>query len=213
MGSGMFVFAEWDSLRRQSPEFQQAIANLEKDAIAHCTDKWYPKKTPDQAFDYAHPLTPGDGKFGRTSILPALFDDHTGNPMAHWRQTFTAIGHQRILQGVGAGETMPEDIVVAWAGLAFPEKNINLTEIRWQIGDRKYGRENIEGMYSFNKPALVFDEGLIIDEETSFEFDGYVKGPLPLSQGNMIYQRIVPLGAAYFRIKDKVLGAPGSAIT
>ncbi|GAH22043.1 unnamed protein product, partial [marine sediment metagenome] len=106
MGQGGYIFAEWDSIQKEYPDFQRAFADLETKAIRSCTDKWFPKLTPEQAFGA---LTPNSDQFGRTTILPALFDDNAGNPMdtthgggspaGTWRQKFTTKGHQMILQG------------------------------------------------------------------------------------------------------------------
>jgi hypothetical protein len=169
-------------------------------------------------------LAPGENNYGRTTILPALFDDHNslpldtagggGSPVATWRQRFTVTGHQMILQGARVGETIPEDFKVAWAGLAFPNKNQHITEIKYQIGDRKYGRINIEEMQCYNKPALIFEDGYILDEEESFHLYAYVEGPIPTYHDTWtgLYQRIVMLGACYSKIVSKVLGVPGTAI-
>ena len=219
MGQGGFIFAEWDSLQKQYPDFQRAFAELEGRTALKCTTDWFPRKTVQQAYGY---LTPASGEqFGRTSILPALFDPNPATyggsqfgaaaavagfaiPPAYWRQQFTTTGHQILIQGSRSGETMPEDFKIAWAGLAFPNKNQQISEIRWQIGDRKYGRVNIEEIHSYNKPAIIFEEGFILNEEQSFELYGYVE--------QADYQRIVMLGAAFYKIIDKVLGNPGAII-
>ncbi|GAG91782.1 unnamed protein product, partial [marine sediment metagenome] len=127
-----------------------------------------------------------------------------GSPAGTWRQLFTATGHQMILQGNRTGETIPEDFQVGWMGLAFPNKQQQITEIRWQTSDRKYGRINIEEMHSYNKPCIIFEEGFLLKEEQAFHLYGYVE--------ELDYQRIVMLGALYYKVIDKVLGAPGSAI-
>lgn len=225
MGQGSFVICEWDSVNKENSAFQQSMRRLDEMAINKCNMDWKPK-----SFNAAKALT-GDGNFyGRTTILPALFEDHAGNPLSiagsaassnpigTWRQLFTAVSLTTtdtvLLQGVGGGETIPEDFKIAWAGLAFPNKNQHITEIKYQIGDRKYGRINIEEMQCYNKPAIIFEEGYILDEEESFHLYGYVEGPLPLFHDAWtgIYQRIVPLGAAYFKIVSKVLGQPATII-
>lgn len=110
---------------------------------------------------------------------------------------------------------MPEGFKIAWAGLAFPNKQQHITEIKWQIGDRKFGRINIEELKGYNKPAIIFEEGYIINEEESFDLYGYVEGPIAVSEPFIagLYQRIVMLGAAYFDVVSKVLGTCGAAIT
>jgi len=231
MGSGGYIFCEWDSIEKEVPLFRDAFKRLEADAILKCTNKWFPKLTPQQACGY---LMPKSGEqFGRTSILPTLF--RCGSSTAHvvagvgqqfgsglgatpapadWRQLFITAEHQELLAGSKAGNTIPEDFIIALIGFAFPNQQQHITEIKWQIGDRKYGRLNLEDMRSYNKPALVLEEGVIIDEEQSFELYGYVEGPIPIHHDGWrgVRQRIIPLGAAYYKVKDKVLGAPGSTI-
>jgi hypothetical protein len=219
MGQGGFVLCEWDSIRKKDSAFQLSMRNLDTAIITKCNREWAPK-----TFNPNTPLAPGNGNYGRTTILPALFDDHNGNalttaggggnPVATWRQLFTTTGHQVLLQGVRTGETIPEDFKIAWAGLAFPNKNQHITEIKYQIGDRKYGRINIEEMHAYNKPAIIFEEGYTLDEEESFHLYGYVEGPIPTHHNGYsgLHQRIVMLGAAYYKVVSKVLGVPGTAI-
>lgn len=213
MGQGGFVICEWDSVNRQNSAFQRSMANLDRKIIEKCSLEWKPK-----TFNPNLALSPGAGNFGRTTILPALFDDHSGNvmdttgnggdPDGTWRQRFTSTGHQVAIQGAGTGETMRENIKVAWAGLAFPNKQQHVTEIKYQIGDRKYGRINIEEMQCYNKPAIIFEDGYILDEEESFHLYAYLEGPIPVFHDAWtgLYARIVMLGAAYYNVVSKVLG-------
>jgi hypothetical protein len=208
MGQGAFVLCEWESAKKEFPEFQKAFAELDARVVTKCLGDWDPKK-----FGY---LTPTSEEFGRTTILPALFQDHTGLgvPLVHWRQRFTTAGHQLLIAGSGTGYILPEGFKVAWIGLMFPNKQQHITELRWQIGDSKYGRINIEEIKSYNKPALIFEEGFLINEEQSFDLYGYVEGPIAVDHEGRtgIDQRIVMLGAAYYKQIDKVLGAPGAAL-
>ena len=210
MGQGSYVLAEWDSVQAENSVFQRALATLDQKVIGKCNADWSP-----QSFNLRKTLSPGDNQYGRTTILPELFHDHSGADMAHWRQLFTTAGHQTLIAGNGGGNTIPEDFKVAWAGLAFPNKQQHITEIKWQIGDRKYGRVNIEEIKSYNKPAIIFEEGFILDEEESFDLYGYVEGPIAISAPFItgLYQRIVMLGAAYFKRVSKVLGTCGAVIT
>lgn len=243
MGQGSYIFCEWDSVQKDDPEFQKVFKKLEDNLINKCSAEW------GKPFGY---LTPSAGQYGRTSILPALFDPNPSTyngaafggarfsatwptPPAYWRQAFWEDGHQTLIQGNGTGEVMPEQWKVGWLGLAFPNKNQHITEIRFQIGDRKYGRINIEEMYSYNKPALIFEEPFIIDEETSFHLYGYFEGPIagwpsraaeiaasattftPTLTVNghtraVQYQRIVMLGEACYKVVDRALGDCGAAI-
>lgn len=196
MGQGGYIFCEWDSITKEDIKFKTAFKNLEDSMKAKCDAEWAPR-----AMGY---LVPHENEYGRTSILPRLFLGYGGAVLPHWRQNILVAGNQVLLTGVGAGNTIPEDFKVAWIGLAFPNKQMQISEIKWQIGDRKYGRINIEELKSYNKPAIIFEEGLIIDGEQSFDLHGYVETP--------DYQRIVMLGAAYYKYIDKVLGQCGAAV-
>lgn len=224
MGQGLYSICEWDSVNKENSMFQQTLRRLDEQAINKCNLDWKPR-----SFNSAKALTGDGGFYGRTTILPALFDGNGlvplditgggGSPVATWRQKFTSASLTTadtiLLQGAGTGEIIAEDFKVAWAGLAFPNKNQHITEIKYQIGDRKYGRINLEEMLCYNKPALVFEEGYVLDEKESFHLYGYVEGPIPIYHDGStgVYQRIVPLGAAYYKNVSKVLGVPGTAIS
>lgn len=212
MGLGGYSFCEMHSISKEDPLFRQAFRDLETKAIIKATDKWFPKLTPEEACGF---LTPKSGEqFGRTTVLPELFDDHNGAQMNHWRQSFTTAGHQTLITGTRSGNVLPEDFLVAWLGLAFPNKQQHITEIKFEIGERKFGRLNLERMHADNNPILIFEEGLIINPEESFELTGYVEGPIPDQSPfiTSIFQRIVMIGATYYKIIDKVLGNTGAAI-
>jgi hypothetical protein len=205
MGQGGFIFCEWDSVAKAYPDFQRAFAELEARVLDRCNADWAPK-----TFGY---LTPAANQYGRTSILPELFRGFgqtattpptAGHYLTNWRQNITSTGEQTILTGVLSGDVIPEGFKVAWIGLAFPNKQLNITELKWQISDSKFIRVNIEELMSYNKPALIFEKGYVLNEEEAFELKAYVE--------NAGYQRIVMLGAAYYEIIDKVLGNPGGAI-
>lgn len=218
-------------MQKEDRGFQQVFAKLETDLINKCNAEWAPRT---MGF-----LTPAAGQYGRTSILPALFDPNpntyggaafgaslTGTfptPPAYWRQAFGTTGHQVLIQGNGTGETLPEDWKLGWLGLAFPNKNQHITEIRFQIGDRKYGRINLEEMNIYNNPAIIFEEPYIIDEETAFHLYGYFEGPIAESPYSPLlsiestdtyvqYQRIVMLGMANYKVVDRALGNTGASI-
>jgi hypothetical protein len=235
MGQGSYVICELDSVEKEYPLFQQAIRNLEDKVIRKCQADWFPTLSVEQVFAKIKDKSEG---FGRTTILPALFADwwdgvtkaqatsvplnslqlggiFGGSPVGTWRQLITASGNMVLLHGAGAGDTIAEDFKIAWIGLAFPNKQQHITEIKFQIGDRKYGRINLEEMLVYNKPAVIFEEGYTIEEEESFDLYGYVRGPIPTHHDGFvgIHQRIVMLGAAYYKVKDKILGNCASAIT
>lgn len=204
-------------MQTEFPNFQNAFKVLENSLLNRCSTDW--KKS------FAG-LALNSNTFGNTTILPPLFNDHNGNQMdsthrslvtggGTWRQLFTVAGNQTLMSGAASGHTIPENFKVGLMGFAFPNKNQNITEIKMQIGDRKFGRINIEEIHQYECPALVFEEGYEINEEESFDLYGYVEGPIPIHIGGYtgVWQRIVPLGMAYFKYYDAVGGAPGSAIS
>jgi len=196
MGLGGLIFCEWKSVAKEYPDFQRSWGELEQRITEKCRNDWSPRN---MGFLVTH-----ENEFGRTSILPRLFLGWASQTLPTWRQGMGIAGNQLILQGVNAGMTIPEDIKIAWIGLAFPNKQQQISEIKFQIGDRKYGRINIEEMLGYHTPAIIFEEGFIIDEEQDFDMYAYIKEP--------DYQRVVMLGAAYYKFVDKVLGVPGAVI-
>ncbi len=135
--------------------------------------------------------------------------------MVTYRQLFTAAGNQTLMSGAASGSTIPKSFKVGLMGFAFPNQQQHLTEIKMQIGDRKFGRIDIEEMHQYDEPAIIFEEGFEVGEEESFTLYGYVEGPIPTALGAYtgLWQRIVPIGEAFYKTYDKVGGNPGAAIS
>jgi hypothetical protein len=197
-------------VQAQDANFQRTLKALDDKIIAKCNADWAPR-----TFNPLKPLSAGDTTYGRTTILPELFLDNGGTALATWRQLFTSAGNQTLIYGNNSGHTLTRDFKVALAGFAFPNKQQHISEIKMQIGDRKYERINIEEIKVYDQPAIIFDEGFLIDEEESFDLYGYVEGPIASSAPFItgLYQRIVMIGATYFKVVSKVLGNCGAAIT
>lgn len=160
-------------------------------------------------------LSLGSNQYGRTTILPELFDDHSGAAMTTFRQLFTTAGNQTLMSGVNSGSTIPKDFKIALMGFGFPNHDQHITEIKMQIGDRKYNRIDLEELKNYDAPAIIFEDGYEVNEEEAFDLYGYVEGPIPTALGAYtgLWQRIVPIGAAYFKFYDRVGGTCGAAIT
>ena len=216
--SGGYTLCEWKDVALQTPEYQATFAALENDIIRKTNLDWSPRTFGG--------MLPQSDQYGRTTILPSAFRgfgmSYSTTPTAgtnfipHWRQTITSTGHQTLIMGERSGDIIPEDLKVAWIGLAFPNKQQHITEVRWQIGDRKFGRINLEDMLAFDTPALIFEDGYVLDEETSFHLYGYVNGPIPAvpwaPDTDSLYQSIVMLGSMYYKNINKVLGNTGQVI-
>lgn len=131
MGQGSFAICEWKSIQKQFPNFQQAFMNLESAILNKCNLDWSPKR-----FNLSSTYGMGEGEYGRTTILPGAFDDHNSTAMATYRQAFTSAfltanpTQFTLMQGVGSGETIPENVKIALMGFAFPNKEQHITEIK-----------------------------------------------------------------------------------
>ena len=209
MGQGGFSIVEWNAVAKTDPKFQDTFIKTENELINLCDQSWAPKK-----LGY---LSPSASQYGRTTIIPRLFTNALGVAgIQTWRQQFIATGHQVLLQGIGTGSVIPEDFKIGWVGLALPNDTQQLSELIWQIGDQRFGRIDIEEIREYKNPAIIFDDGFVIDEETSFILSGFIEGPIPENgpgaQTNRLYQRIVMLGSTYYRTVDRMLGNTGAVI-
>jgi len=109
------------------------------------------------------------------------------------------------MSGSASGGTIPEDFKVGIAGLAFLDKALRMSEIKMQISELKLPRINIEEAFGYNKPAIIFEDGYVMNEKQSFELYAYV-----LSEGP---QRIKLIGLQANKVKDKLFTtAPGEAL-
>ena len=196
-----YIICEYEKVKQNFPEFKATMEGLSTQLRAQCAADWSPKTFGG--------LAPRSGQFGETTILPALFRDQamitaTAGFMDTWNQTLTLTNAERLLggaqqtimQGVRTGGTLPEDYKVGLAGLVFLDKAIRISEIKMQISDRKLPRINIEEALAYNKPAIVFENGYILDEETSFDLYAYVTTQGP--------QRIKLLGLQMNRVPNRL---------
>lgn len=182
------TICEYEKVKEEFPEFAETMHRLRTELIAKAVNDWDPLKYGGMA--------PTSGQFGECPIMPELFLGQPGTQLVTWNQWFNATGHQTILLGNATGGTIPEDYKIGLAGLAFLDKSIRVSEIRLQVGDKKIGRINIEEAFVYNKPAIIFENGLVCDEEEGFTLYAYVR-----SQGP---QRIKLLGPQLNRVPNKL---------
>jgi len=188
-----YVICEYEKVKQNFPEFKATMESLASQLRAKCAADWSPKTFGG--------LAPTAGQFGETTILPALFRDdvmtaaNAGN-MITWEQWLTTLGHRTIMSGSGTGGIILEDYKIGLAGIAFLDKAIRVSEIKMQISDKKLPRINIEEALAYNKPAIIFENGYILDEETGFDLYAYVttRGP----------QRIKLIGLQMNRVPNRL---------
>jgi hypothetical protein len=130
--------------------------------------------------------------------MPNLFNglETAYRPLISWYQWLEHTGSQTLIAGTATGGTIYEDYKIGLAGLVFLSKAIRISEIRMQIGNTKIPRINIEEAMAYNKPAIVFEQPFILDEEEGFDLYAYV-----LSQGP---ERIKLLGLQMNRVPNKL---------
>ena len=196
--TGGYVLCEYEQVKKNFPEFARTMASLKTALVAKATADWSPKSFGG--------LAPRSDQFGETTILPALFRGlgqvfaaapvAGTNSLQTWHQFYNAVGSQMILQGVNQAGTIPEDYKIGLAGIAFLSKAIRISEIKMQISDKKLPRINIEEALAYNKPAIIFEDGYILDEETGFDLHAFIttRGP----------QRILPIGLQLNRVPNRL---------
>jgi hypothetical protein len=195
--AGGFMICEYESVRKNLTPFAKVMADCRNEVIDLATKDWSPLKFGG--------LFPRAGEFGETPVMPALFRDMGNNTLATWLQWFTSTGHQTIMSGANGGN-LYRDYKVGLVGLVFLDKAIRVSEIKMQVSDKKLPRVNLEEAMAYNKPAVVFEDSLLLDEQTGFDLYAYV-----LSQG---YQRIKLLGVQLNRVPNKLqTTACGAALT
>ena len=193
-----YVICEYGKVKKEFPEFRSVMENLQNELINLAQQSW-----PSMKYGGIYPKA---GEFGKTTIMPELFINMSGVTLTTWLQNLTALGHQTIMAGSQAGGTIAEDYKIGLVGLAFLDKAIRISEIKMQISDKKLPRINIEECMAYEQPAIVFEDGFILDEEHGFDLYAYV-----LSQG---YQRIKLIGLQLNRVPNKLqVSNTGAAIT
>ena len=202
-----FVIVEYKKLKSQYPEFQQAMARLESEALDLAAKRWS-----GMTYGGFHPEA---NEYGRTTILPEVFADEAGDILDkdhspttwgvnEFRQYFSSTspaevaipGWKTILQGGNpqAIGITPEDVVLAIAGFAITDPAILFSKLKMEIGDKTYVKVDIEEAHMYEQPAIIFEEGYTVPPESHFVVKGFFQ-----ASG---YQRVVPLGFVLYRRKD-----------
>ena len=200
--TGGYVICEYSKVKDYFPEFQRMMSTLHTSLVARAAADWAPKTFGGMA--------PRTNQFGESTIIPALFrgDVQTAAGagfLPTWNQHLATSGSRTIMTGSNAGNIY-EDYKIGLAGFVFLDKSINISEIKFQISDRKIGRINIEEAYTYEKPAIIFEDGLILDEETGFTLYAYVTSP-----GDI---RLAPIGFQLNRVANKLMTTnSGAALT
>jgi len=192
-----YVICEYEKVKESFPEFGAVMQNLRTQLIAKATQDWAGKT-------YGG-MYPKSGQFGIGTIIPSLFRNMANVTLTDWEQWLTATGNQTVMSGANVGNIY-EDYKIGICGLAFLSKATRISEIKMQISDKKLPRMNIEEAMVYNKPAIVWENAFLLDEETGFHLYAYVQ-----SQGP---QMIKLIGAQVNRVPNKLqVSNTGAALT
>ena len=214
-----FVITEYEKVKQSFPEYQATMTALRGSLIQKAEADWAPMKWAGRL----HPefvamgvipapgLQTSAGYFGETTIFPEMFENRVNTTFTSWNrwlgspgEALTVPGNNVIMQGANSG-AIYEDYKIGLAGIAFLDKAIRISEIKMQIGAKKIPRMNIEEAFAYKNPAIIFEEGFILDEESGFDLYAYVLTAGPC--------RIALLGLQVNRVFDKLLGNTGAALT
>lgn len=189
-----FVFAPLDAVKSpgQYPEYVDVLKAVQDAGITRAKELW-------GGFSQGG-LTPGEKQFG---IIPMrmneMANDVTSSTLSgsySFRKSYTAGAWRNIFNF-----TTREDTIHALAGFAFADDVLRFSQIRWEIGDKKYPIIDLQLAQTFPGFALVFKEDvgkeIIIEQEQSVLVKGYCESTGP--------QRIVPIGFMLFKRKDLVI--------
>jgi len=193
-----FVICPYNRVKKNFPEFAQTMQTLRSDLIAKCEKDW------SESFGGPNAVS---SQFSKSTIMPQLFDGVAAayQPFYSWYQWLDTTGHQTLITGANSGNIY-EDYKIGIAGIAFLDKAVRISIIKMQISDKKLPSMNIEEILGWNQPALIFEEGFILDESAGFHLYAYVTclGP----------QRIKLIGTQMNRIPNKLQGSnTGAALT
>jgi len=189
-----YIFAPLNLVKGENnyPEYADVLKAVQDAAINRAKSLW-------SGFSQGG-LTPGDREFGivpmRMNEMAADTTSTTLSGSYSFRKTYTAGGWRPIFNF-----TTREDTIHALAGFAFTDDVLRFSQIRWEIGDKKYPIIDLQLAQSFGNFALLLKEDagkeIIIEQEQSVLVRGYCETSGP--------QRIVPIGFMLFKRKDLVI--------
>jgi hypothetical protein len=186
------VICDYSKVKAQFPEYQNMLASLEASLKMKADADWSPL-----SYGGTQPMA---GQYGKSTIMPEMFVGTggygVGTQLVSWNQKLTATGSQIIINGNSTGGSIPEDYKVGLAGIVFLSKAIKISEITMTIGDTKLPRINLEEARAYKQPAIIFENGFTLDEESGFELKGYAE-----SIGE---QRIKLIGLQLNRVPNKL---------
>jgi hypothetical protein len=179
MGNGIGVLAEYDKVRVEYPEFTEVWNETRDEMATQCREAW---GLEDGAF------MPGPRQFGETTVRLQYFSLGTANGTADtWNRNMAVGGHWNTIIN---NPTM-EDVYVGIVGWMMPNVTQRTKAIYQEFGQTKLPVIEYEAEIDLmEKPAIIFEKGIVIPEETDCKVDFLTKG------GYAGYNVVQPLGMA-----------------
>lgn len=178
MGNGVGILVEYDKVRETMPEFAEVWNETREELVAQCKEAW---GLGDGGF------MPGPREFGETTIRLQYFSLGTTSGTTNtWSRNMAAAGWQTIVNN----PTM-EDVYVGIVGWMYPNAVQRTKGIYQEFGQTKLPVVEYEAEVDLmEKPALIFEKGIVIPEETDCRVDFLTKN------GYAGYNVVQPLGMA-----------------
>lgn len=179
MGNGVGILVEYDKVREEYAEFADVWNETREELVTQCNEAWGLK---DGGF------MPGPREFGETTMRPQFFNIGTTNGTADtWNRIMTTAGHWNTV----IDSATLEDVYVGLVGWMFPNIVQRNKAIYQEFGQTKLPVVEYEAEIDLmEKPALIFEKGIVIPEETDCKVDFLTKG------GCDGYNVVQPLGMA-----------------
>lgn len=177
MAIGTGVLVEYSKVKSDFPEFVDVWNDTRAELVSQCGDAW---GMTDGGF------MPGPREFGETTVRTQFFNLGTTNGTADtWNRNFSVSGHWNTM----IDSATKEDVYVGIVGFMFPNITQRNKAIYQEYGQTKLPIVEFESEIALmEQPALMFEQGIIVPEETDCKVDLLTK-----SAG---YNIVQPLGLA-----------------
>ena len=179
MGNGVGILVEYDKVRDEYPEFAEVWNETREEVAAQCKEAW---GLGDGGF------MPATREFGETTIRPQFFNlGTTSGTTDTWNRIMTTAGHYNTV----INSATLEDVYIGIVGWMFPNVVQRNKAIYQEFGQTKLPVVEYEAEIELmDKPALIFEKGIVIPEETDCKVDFLTKS------GCAGYNVVQPLGMA-----------------
>ena len=176
----------------QYPEYEDVLKAVQDAAYQRASDIW-------EGYEPGG-LMPGPRQYGvgplRKNDMARDTTDSTPSGSYSFTKTLAATGWQDLLN-----YTVRDNMIHAFAGFSFTDQTLRVTQLRVEIGDRRFPIWDIQEAQLYDRFALVLKEDeakeLIANPQERVLVRIYAE-----STGN---QRVVPIGLSLFKTANLVL--------